>query len=117
MKEDVHCPGGDKDPGEQCGGNPEEKLQQYLSTDRLDLQINIVYLQCLITDALDWVRRTTHTDTTRLSVVLGSKTLQWVEQEYIKLVLQECKGNQRAAARCLGISRWSLARRIQKHGI
>lgn len=44
-------------------------------------------------------------------------SLQDVERRYIARVLQEAHGNQRRAARILGISRWSLARRLRKYGL
>ena len=42
-------------------------------------------------------------------------SLEDLERRYIARVLQEARGNQRRAARILGISRWSLARRLQKY--
>jgi len=44
-------------------------------------------------------------------------SLQDVERRYIARVLQEAHGNQRRAARILGISRWSLSRRLRKYGL
>jgi len=44
-------------------------------------------------------------------------SLQDVERRYIARVLQEARGNQRHAARILGISRWSLSRRLRKYGL
>jgi DNA-binding NtrC family response regulator len=44
-------------------------------------------------------------------------SLQDMEQRYIARVLQVARGNQRQAARILGISRWSLARRLRKYGL
>jgi len=44
-------------------------------------------------------------------------SLQDVERRYIVCVLQEAHGNQLRAARILGISRWSLARRLRKYGL
>ena len=44
-------------------------------------------------------------------------SLQDVERRYIARVLQEARGNQRRAARILGISRWSLSRRLRKFGL
>jgi len=44
-------------------------------------------------------------------------SLQDVERRYIARVLQEARGNQRRAARILGISRWSLSRRLRKYGL
>ena len=43
--------------------------------------------------------------------------LQDLERRYIARVLQESHGNQRRAARILGISRWSLSRRLRRYGI
>ena len=44
-------------------------------------------------------------------------SLQDVEQRYIVHVLNVAHGNQRRAARILGISRWSLSRRLRKYGL
>ena len=44
-------------------------------------------------------------------------SLHDVEQRYITRVLQVAHGNQRQAARLLGISRWSLSRRLRKYGV
>ena len=44
-------------------------------------------------------------------------SLQDLERRYIARVLQEARGNQRRAARILGITRWSLARRLRKYGL
>jgi len=44
-------------------------------------------------------------------------SLHDVEQRYITRVLQVAHGNQRKAARLLGISRWSLSRRLRKYGV
>ena len=44
-------------------------------------------------------------------------SLQDLERRYIARVLQEARGNQRRAARILGISRWSLSRRLRKYGL
>ena len=44
-------------------------------------------------------------------------SLQELERRYIARVLQEAHGNQRRAARILGISRWSLSRRLRKYGL
>jgi DNA-binding NtrC family response regulator len=42
-------------------------------------------------------------------------SLQDLERRYIARVLEKEHGNQRRAARILGISRWSLSRRLQKY--
>jgi DNA-binding NtrC family response regulator len=44
-------------------------------------------------------------------------SLHDVEQRYIARVLQLAHGNQRQAARILGISRWALSRRLRKYGL
>jgi DNA-binding NtrC family response regulator len=44
-------------------------------------------------------------------------SLQDLEGRYIARVLQEARGNQRRAARILGISRWSLSRRLRRYGL
>jgi DNA-binding NtrC family response regulator len=44
-------------------------------------------------------------------------SLRDVERRHIEVVLRAVRGNQRNAARILGISRWSLARRLRKHGL
>jgi len=44
-------------------------------------------------------------------------SLRDVERRHIERVLQEARGNQRRASRILGISRWSLSRRLQKYGM
>ena len=44
-------------------------------------------------------------------------SLQDVEQRYIAHVLNLAHGNQRKAARILGITRWSLSRRLRKYGL
>jgi DNA-binding NtrC family response regulator len=44
-------------------------------------------------------------------------SLRDVEQHHIERVLQESHGNQRRASRVLGISRWSLSRRLRKYGM
>jgi DNA-binding NtrC family response regulator len=44
-------------------------------------------------------------------------SLQDLERRYIARVLQEARGNQRRAARILGISRWSLSRRLRRYGL
>jgi DNA-binding protein Fis len=36
---------------------------------------------------------------------------------HIQRVLEEARGNQRRASRILGISRWSLSRRLRKYGM
>jgi len=47
----------------------------------------------------------------------GLVSLQEVERRHIERVLEEVRWNQRRAARILGISRWSLGRRLRKHGM
>ena len=47
----------------------------------------------------------------------GLASLQEVERRHIERVLEEVRWNQRRAARILGISRWSLGRRLRKHGM
>ena len=44
-------------------------------------------------------------------------SLRDVEVRHIERVLAEARGNQRRASRILGISRWSLSRRLRKYGI
>jgi DNA-binding NtrC family response regulator len=44
-------------------------------------------------------------------------SLRDVEMRHIMRVLQEARGNQRRASRILGISRWSLSRRLRKYGL
>lgn len=44
-------------------------------------------------------------------------SLRDVEMRHILRVLDGARGNQRLAARILGISRWSLARRLEKYGL
>lgn len=44
-------------------------------------------------------------------------SLEDVEQRYIAHVLDLAHGYQRRAARILGISRWSLSRRLRKYGL
>ena len=44
-------------------------------------------------------------------------TLRDVEINHITYVLGLARGNQRTAARMLGITRWALARRLKKHGL
>ena len=44
-------------------------------------------------------------------------SLREVEIRHIARVLQEARGNQRRASRILGISRWSLSRRLRKYGL
>ena len=44
-------------------------------------------------------------------------SLRTVEIRHISRVLRASNGNQRRAARILGITRWSLARRMRKYGI
>jgi len=44
-------------------------------------------------------------------------SLRDVEMRHIERVLQEARGNQRRASRILGISRWSLSRRLRKYGM
>jgi DNA-binding NtrC family response regulator len=44
-------------------------------------------------------------------------SLEDLERRYIARVLQDTRGNRRRAARVLGITRWSLARRLRKYGL
>jgi len=44
-------------------------------------------------------------------------TLEALEVGHIRRALEQAGGNQRRAARALGISRWSLSRRLRKHGL
>jgi DNA-binding NtrC family response regulator len=44
-------------------------------------------------------------------------SLEDVEMRHIRRVLEDTHGNQRRAARILGITRWSLARRLRKYGL
>ena len=44
-------------------------------------------------------------------------TLEALEVDHIRRALEQAGGNQRRAARTLGISRWSLSRRLRKHGL
>ena len=44
-------------------------------------------------------------------------SLRDLERRHIERVLHEARGNQRRAARTLGISRWSLSRRLRKYGM
>ena len=43
--------------------------------------------------------------------------LDRTEREVIERVLKECKGNRSEAARRLGLSRWSLLRKMERLGI
>jgi DNA-binding NtrC family response regulator len=54
-------------------------------------------------------------DTTPRTTSLPS--LEDVEMRHIRRVLEDTRGNQRRAARILGITRWSLARRLRKYGL
>jgi DNA-binding NtrC family response regulator len=47
----------------------------------------------------------------------GVATLHELEAGHIAHVLALVGGNQRRAARALGITRWSLARRLEKYGL
>jgi len=47
----------------------------------------------------------------------GGGTLEALEVGHIRHALEQAGGNQRRAARSLGISRWSLSRRLRKHGL
>jgi DNA-binding NtrC family response regulator len=40
-----------------------------------------------------------------------------IEKEYIESALAKCQGNRTQAAEELGISRFSLLRRMQRHGL
>jgi DNA-binding NtrC family response regulator len=51
------------------------------------------------------------------SVTGSLSSLRDVEQQHIERVLHESHGNQRRASRVLGISRWSLSRRLRKYGM
>ena len=44
-------------------------------------------------------------------------TLRELEARHIARAVDAARGNQRRAARLLGISRWSLARRLRKLGL
>ena len=44
-------------------------------------------------------------------------SLEDLERRYIARVLEDARGNRRRAARILGISRWSLDRRLRKYGL
>ena len=44
-------------------------------------------------------------------------TLRELEATHIAQVLRAVRGNQRHAARVLGITRWSLARRLRKYAL
>jgi len=44
-------------------------------------------------------------------------TLREAERRYIEHVLREVRWKPQRAARILGISRWSLARRLRKYGL
>ncbi len=44
-------------------------------------------------------------------------SLRDVERRHIERVLEEVRWNQRRAARILGISRWSLGRRLRKYAM
>ena len=44
-------------------------------------------------------------------------TLNECEAQHIARALDVARGNQRRAARLLGITRWALARRVRKHGL
>jgi DNA-binding NtrC family response regulator len=44
-------------------------------------------------------------------------TLQELERSHIERVLGEVRWNQRRAAQILGITRWSLGRRLRKYGM
>ena len=46
-----------------------------------------------------------------------SRPLRDIEVEHLKKVLSETRGNKARAARILGLSRWALQRKLQKHGI
>ena len=47
----------------------------------------------------------------------GLCTLSECEARHIARALEAAGGNQRRAARLLGITRWALARRVRKHGL
>jgi DNA-binding NtrC family response regulator len=49
--------------------------------------------------------------------VSGRTSLRDVEMRHILRVLDGVRGNQRVASRILGISRWSLARRLEKYDL
>jgi DNA-binding NtrC family response regulator len=44
-------------------------------------------------------------------------SLSDVERRHIERVLEEVRWNQQRAAKILGISRWSLQRRLRKYGM
>jgi DNA-binding NtrC family response regulator len=44
-------------------------------------------------------------------------TLREAEKRYIERVLRQVRGRQQTAAKILGISRWSLARRLRRFGL
>jgi DNA-binding protein Fis len=44
-------------------------------------------------------------------------SLSDLERRHIERVLEEVRWNQRRAARILGITRWSLARRLRKYAM
>jgi DNA-binding NtrC family response regulator len=46
-----------------------------------------------------------------------SRMLRDIEVQHLKKVLGETRGNKARAARVLGLSRWALQRKLQKHGI
>jgi DNA-binding NtrC family response regulator len=48
---------------------------------------------------------------------LESRRLADIEAAHLKKALAETRGNKARAARILGLSRWALQRKLQKHGI
>ena len=58
---------------------------------------------------------TGHSDPTEEPREKPLASLSDVERRHIEHVLEEVRWNQRRAARILGISRWSLARRLRKY--
>jgi len=47
----------------------------------------------------------------------AGRSLRDIEVEHLQNVLLETRGNKARAARILGVSRWALQRKMQKHGI
>ena len=70
-----------------------------------------------VLDAADFLMESTRTSAGKQSAGTESLKLDAVERQTISAALEQHKGNISRAARELGITRTSLYRRMEKHGL